>query len=90
MQNINTLYKDARKVVRTSCGNVLGKITKVETESRKKKCWGTCTHDHISNTYEIKISTKILKDEIPYEKALSVVVHELLHTCRGCNNHGAK
>ncbi|HHT97576.1 MAG TPA: sprT domain-containing protein [Clostridiales bacterium] len=36
--------------------------------------------------YEIQINSKLL--EVSKDKAMNTLVHEILHTCKGCMNHG--
>lgn len=40
--------------------------------------------------YSINISADILHDKYPLEFLKNTVIHELLHTCKGCMNHGEK
>ena len=38
--------------------------------------------------YTIEISSMLLDEQIPIEILESVILHEILHTCIGCFNHG--
>lgn len=40
--------------------------------------------------FDINISEAVLKDDIDKQIALEVIIHELLHTVKGCFNYGAK
>lgn len=48
--------------------------------------WGYCRK--IRDTYQISIATRLSEDAVPDEKTKSVILHEILHTCPGCMNHG--
>ena len=88
MKDLQKLYEQGREIVIDSCGDILGEITKIEPERRKKKSWATCTLHHDTNTYTIGVSKRILEDSVPDYKTLSVIVHELLHTCKDSIDHG--
>ena len=63
-----------------------GNIVEFTVNTRAKKRWGQCriTPDGFS----INISA-VLLDERNSEQALKeTIIHEILHTCRGCMNHG--
>ena len=63
-----------------------GNIIEVKTNTRAKKRWGQCKA--IPGGYSINISV-ILLDERNDEQGLKeTIIHELLHSCKGCMNHG--
>ena len=39
-------------------------------------------------TYEIEIASFVMLEEVPLETLKNTLIHELLHTCEGCMNHG--
>lgn len=49
--------------------------------------WGYCRKNN-DNTFMIAISSCLREDSIKHNKVLSVILHEILHTCPGCFNHG--
>ena len=53
---------------------------------RITKKWGYCKK--IRDAYQISIATRLSEDTVPDEKTKSVILHEILHTCPGCMNHG--
>lgn len=59
---------------------------KVFINPRPRKRFGCCKK--INGTYHIEISEFIL--ECSDEKIREVLAHEILHTCRGCYDHGNK
>ncbi len=59
----------------------------VKVNSRAKKRLGCCIYS--GGRYTIEISQALLEDE--KEGLLTeTLMHELLHTCKGCRNHGEK
>lgn len=59
--------------------------------TRAKKRLGCCVYKQ--GVYTIEVSAMLLKEEIPpAENQLlqRTLIHELLHTCPGCGNHGSR
>lgn len=61
--------------------------------SRAKRRWGQCkflTYDthHELCEYAIEISEWLLRDDTDIQGLKQTIMHELLHTCDGCMNHG--
>lgn len=66
-------------------------IEKVTINTRAKSRFGACKvrkNTLGKRVYTIEISSEILGCET--KDISSVIIHELLHTCRGCFNHGKK
>lgn len=65
-----------------------GKIDpKVKINSRAKRRFGQCRKvPYGEYDYEIEINEALLK--ATKEKIMNTLVHEILHTCKGCMNHG--
>lgn len=59
----------------------------VEVNSRAKKRWGLCTKNP-NRTFSIQISDRLLKDDVDEAATFNTIIHELLHTCPNCMNHG--
>ena len=63
-----------------------GNIIEFTVNTRAKKRWGQCRA--VPGGYSINISS-VLLDERNDEKGLKETIHhELLHSCKGCMNHG--
>lgn len=58
-----------------------------EVNTRAKKRWGLCER-HPNGVYTISISYRLLADDVADDGAIDTIIHELLHTCKGCMNHG--
>ncbi|MGN0658133.1 MAG: SprT-like domain-containing protein [Emergencia sp.] len=67
-----------------------GRILDVRENSRAKKRLGSCrkVSEPGSEGYIIEISAALKEKDDKTIK--NVLFHELLHTCRGCMNHGAR
>lgn len=65
-----------------------GNIKSFEINTRAKKRWGQCKA--VCGGYSINISIRLLNDNVPVESLKNTIIHELLHTCKGCMNHGEK
>lgn len=66
------------------------RIKGIKGNSRAKRRLGCCKKrvDRGKANYEIEIST-MLEDETD-RQIKEIIHHELLHTCKGCLNHGQK
>lgn len=71
-----------------SIGIKYGKIMNFTVNYRATTRWGQCRRKN--NGYYINISEKLLQDNAPLEALKDTIIHELLHTCEGCMNHGEK
>lgn len=73
-------------------GIKLGTIKCVKENPRLRSTWGRCTKkDSLwGDMYEIEISSRLLQDEVDDKATETTMLHELLHTCEGCLNHGPK
>ena len=66
-----------------------GKINGWSINYRAKCRLGQCKVVS-TNTFDINISEAILQDNVDDQIALNTIMHELLHTVKGCFNHGSK
>lgn len=59
----------------------------LKINTRAKRRWGLCRY--ISRgVYEIEISDRLLNDDVSEEATFNTMIHELIHTCPDCMNHG--
>ena len=74
----------------TCLGIELGKIASWSVNRRAKTRWGLCRLKR-DGSYEIEIAESLLADDRISEKACKeTIIHELLHTCKGCMRHTGK
>ena len=85
--------RDINLIVRSCCkkldaiGIVYGNIVAVSVNTRAKSRWGQCKR--INGCYEINISSRLMSEDVSLVHLEDTVMHEILHTCEGCMNHGA-
>ena len=63
-----------------------GNIVEWQINTRAKKRWGQC-HKNPDGTYIISISHRLLADNVENDGAKNTIIHELLHSVKGCMNH---
>ena len=86
MKNFQKLYLECMQELR-SIGIEYGCVSEWHINTRAKKRWGQCKalgHGY----YSINISVRLLADDIDDIATKTTILHELLHTCKGCMNHG--
>ena len=63
-----------------------GNIIEFVPNTGATKRWGQCRA--IPGGYSINISTVLLDERNDEEGLINTIIHELLHSCKGCMNHG--
>ena len=86
MKNVWKVYDDCRKIC-LELNIPIADCIMVKVNSRAKKRWGLCTLE-CQDEYVIEISNRLLDDSISEEATFNTMIHELLHTCPNCMNHG--
>jgi len=86
MHDFNNAIKECLEEVKET-GVEVGKISKFLINTRAKR-WGICKREN--GEFEIEISDALLDDSTPIISLKSTIIHEILHTCQGCQNHGSK
>lgn len=87
MKNVKELVERAIEECE-AVGIPIGCIVSVKVNSRAKSRWGRCKKISYYS-YEIEISSRLLGDDVSDKATMNTVVHEVLHTCADCMNHGA-
>ena len=64
-----------------------GNVTEISVNYRAKSRWGQCRHGK-DGTHSININAELLDERNDVRGLENTILHELLHTCPGCNNHG--
>lgn len=85
MKDLNYYFnevKDEMDVI----GIKYGDISSITVNTRAKRRWGQCKK--VNNHFEINISNRLLKDDVPENALMNTIAHEILHTCKDCMNHG--
>lgn len=84
------LQKVARECMKEldAIGIQYGNVKRFEINTRAKKRWGQCKV--VPGGFTINISAFLLDETTDIKGLKNTIIHELLHTCKGCLNHGAE
>lgn len=63
-----------------------GKVLAFKINTTAAGRWGQCKHT--PEGHFININADLLDERNPEEALIETLLHELLHTCKGCQNHG--
>lgn len=85
MKDRYEIYKKCNKKL-ADIGIQTGNVKDVVVNNRTVTRWGQCRWK--GSEYTIEINGKLLEDDAPDEAVESTMIHELLHTCKNCGNHG--
>lgn len=72
-----------------SIGIQPGKVNRWIVNTRAKCRWGLCKQ-YLPGLYDISIAERILQDNVSDQAAKNTILHELLHTVKGCHGHKGK
>lgn len=87
MRNLNVIAKECMKML-DDIGVKYGNVTEFTINTRAHRRWGQCKR--VANGYSINISATLLDESNDVNGLKNTILHELLHTCDGCMNHGTK
>lgn len=85
MKNIYAIAKECKNEL-NNIGIETGNIVSYKINTRAKKRWGQCSYSY--GTYAIEISNRLLQDDVSDIATKTTMLHEMLHTCKDCMNHG--
>lgn len=95
MRDLQSIYWNCIGLM-DEIGMDYGNITDVVVNTRAKRRWGQCKAKYVGRnvtgdpvyTYTINISSVLLDERVPIEGLQNTIIHEIIHTCPGCLNHG--
>ena len=88
MENVNFIdCVDTAKNMLNELNISYNRNIQVYIKDTSNNSWGVC-HRNKDNTFTITINSKVLHSSNAEEVVIRVVLHEFLHTVRGCFNHG--
>ncbi len=91
MEGINMrdlqVYTDMCLKEVTDAGIEYGKIEEFIVNTRAINRYGRCTRKP-GGTFVIQISKYLLDERVPVNELKNTIIHEILHTCKDCFNHG--
>ena len=85
---------DLRKIAHVCLDEVIaagitpGKISGFTINRRLSRAWGRCVTHNATQMHTIEIQPFLLADATPLDVLKNVLIHEILHTCWNCQNHG--
>lgn len=82
------LYINECKAELDKIGIKYGEIIEWSINTRAKKRWGQCRK--VPGGFAININAILLDERNDVEGLKNTIIHELLHSCKGCMNHGAE
>ncbi len=85
MKDLEQLVAECQAEMK-SIGIQIGTVLEWEVNSRAKNRWGQCKQIQ-PGSYTISISSQLLQDDVSDVAVKETVIHELLHTVKGCHGH---
>ena len=83
-KKLQTLFKQAELLLKQT--NIpVGKITSISINPSLSKTWARCKLNH-DGTFSIDVSEKLVENGSD-TGIIETILHEMLHTCKGCFNH---
>ncbi len=69
-----------------SIGIQPGKVNRWIVNTRAKRRWGQCKRIQ-PGLFDISIASRLLQEDVDDQAAKNTILHELLHTVKGCKGH---
>lgn len=90
MKNLNRLYLECVSEAQSAGLDISDRITGIEVNSRLSRALGRCCARYGLGgyVYRIEVNPCMLADGIEDMIPKNTIMHELVHTCPGCMNHG--
>lgn len=82
---LNAMFNKALKIA-DECGLKYGTITEIKINSRLTRTLGVCNPGP-NETYWIEVNKNVL-EKCNDDFIMETILHEIVHTCPGCWNHG--
>lgn len=82
------IYADKCKKMLDNIGIEYGNIKRFEINKTATNRWGNCKYTPTG--FKIDINISLLNENNPEYALIETIIHEILHTCSGCFNHGDK
>ena len=88
MKNLIAIYNKCVLEMIDINMDISDKIVSVKCNHRLTAALGRCKRNSRTGIYEIEISPVMLADNVDDRVTKDTIIHELIHTCPGCMNHG--
>lgn len=88
MKDLRKLYNDCVMELKRINMDISSRVMEVKVNGRLRTVLGRCIYNRRTGSYTIEINPCLLTDEAETQAAKETIIHELIHTCPGCMNHG--
>ena len=92
MKNYMDTYAYCRELLESLNIPISEDIVAVEVNPRLRRAVGRCvivkTYFYGEKDFKIELNPAVVQDSVPDSELETTILHELLHTCPGCWNHG--
>ena len=88
MKDLRKLYNECVSELKHIHVDISNRIVEVKSNGRLRTVLGRCNYNRITGNYSIEINACLLTDEAETQAVKETIIHELIHTCPGCMNHG--
>ena len=88
MKDLRKLYSECVTELKHINMDISDRITEVKSNGRLRTVLGKCKYNRRTGNYTIEINTCLLEDKAETQAAKETIIHELIHTCPNCMNHG--
>lgn len=79
-------YAEKCKKYLDNIGVEYGNVLEFVVNTRARNRWGQCRP--VPEGFSININVALLDERNDEDGLINTIIHELLHTCKGCLNHG--
>lgn len=87
MRNLNEYARKAMSML-DSIGVPYSVVDSFKVNNRAKSRWGSCAKQY--GRYTIDINGELLNERNSEDGLINTLIHELIHTCPNCMNHGTE
>ena len=88
MKNLIKLFNECVEELKRINMDISNDIVDVKVNGRLSRSLGRCVYNRRYGTYTIEINPCMLADSVEVKTTKDTIIHELIHTCPGCMNHG--
>jgi predicted SprT family Zn-dependent metalloprotease len=88
VKNLDKLYFECEKELRRINMDFSDKIVRVSVNGRLRTTLGVCNRDRRTGMFTIDINPALLADNVDDMEVKDTIVHEMIHNCPGCFDHG--
>lgn len=88
VKDLYKLYRECSEELRRINMDFSDKIVRVSVNGRLRTTLGVCNRDRRTGKFTIDINPALLADNVSDLEVKDTIIHEILHTCPNCFDHG--